>query len=226
VDLTNFKYREEKVKISEIFPQFSLKVLQKKFPKKIFKNPHEVIFQTTLSLWGGGYDFILDNFGFHDRAYAKFSGHCHQITPALGLVLLHFGFKVAYLECARVDLKTGEMISPEEEKSEMKEEFCSIGRIPYCCLEVKIKGEKFYLTGKHLTLQGGVAQALLTPDCYQEMIGVFSHQFNNKKSGIYLKQVKETPFIWIKQKQDLKTGKPIEEKEYFKTFVYMELVFD
>jgi hypothetical protein len=225
VDLTNFKYREEKVKPQEIFPQFSLSVLQQKFPKKNLKNPHEVIFQTALSLWGGGYDFILDNFGFYDKKYSKFSGHCHQITPALGLVLLYFGFEVAYLECARVDPKTGEMISPEEEKSDMKEEFCSIGRIPYCCLEVNIKGEKFYLTGKHLSLQGGVAQSLLTPNCYREMIGVFPHQFNNKKSGIYLKQVKEKPFTWLKQKQDLKTGKPLEEKEYFQTFAYMTLKF-
>lgn len=220
MDLENFEYRRERVKASEIFPKIDVSDLRKKYPKKDLSNPHQVIFDTCLEMWDGGYDYILNNYGFHEKGFEKFSGHCHQITPALGIVLLSLGFpKVGYLECFRVDPKTLEKVPPEEEPNpEMREEFCSIGRIPYCCLEIEINGELFYTTGKHLKRVEGKPTALLTPVCYREMVGIFAHQDDSSKSGVYLEIVQKDPVVWRKQ-----TPRD-PEPEFFKTFVHMDLV--
>lgn len=220
MNLEDFNYRKEEIKVSEIFPKFDLKVLKEKFPKRV-GDPHQNIFDLCLEMWDGGYDFILDNFGFYQKEYATFSGHCHQITPALGMVLKSWGLKVAYLECLRVYPDILEQVPPElEPNPDMKEEFCSIGRIPYCCLEVDIEGEKFYLTGKHLKRIDGEPKALLTPVCYRDFVGVFPHQDDSKKSGIYLDPVQDEPFVWKKQTE----RDP--EPEYFKTFLYMDLILE
>lgn len=230
MDLENFEYRREKVRVSEIFPKFDISDLREKFPKKDLANPHQVIFETCLDLWDSGYDYvlrqqkasyayILDKYGFHEKGFEKFSGHCHQITPALGIVLLSLGFpKVGYLECFRVDPETLEKVPPEEEPNpQMREEFCAIGRIPYCCLGVEIDGEMYYTTGKHLKRVDGKPQALLTPVCYRNMVGVFAHQDDSSKSGVYLDIVQNDPVVWKKQ-----TSRD-PEPEFFKTFVRMDL---
>lgn len=217
MDLKNFDYRREVVNVKEIFPKFDLEKLKAEFGYDIGKDPHQAIFDITLDLWNGGYDYILDNFGFYDDKFAKFSGHCHQITPALGAVLASLGFKVAYLEAYRLDPFTEEKMDPELEESDMKEEFCGIGRIPYCCLEVEIEGEKFYISSKHIKRANSIPKASLTPTCYREMIGVFAHQNDLSKSGIYLETVVAEPFVWRKQ-----TGFD-KEVEFFKTYCYMQI---
>lgn len=219
MDLKNFEYRKEKVNIKEIFPKFDLGKLKSEFKYDLNGDPHQVVFDITLDLWNGGYDYILDNFGFYDKKYSKFSGHCHQITPALGAVLKALGFKVAYLEAYRLDPFTEEKMDPEMEESDMKEEFCGIGRIPYCCLEVEVEGEKFYLSGKHIKREDGEIKALLTPTCYRDFEGVIAHQSDNSKSAIYLETVVKEPFVWRKQTAFDK------EVEFFKTYAYMELEF-
>lgn len=217
MNLNNFKYRKEKVKAKEIFHKFNLEKLKSEFKYEVNGDPHQAILNITLDLWNGGYDFILDNFGFHDKKYSSFSGHCHQITPALGVVLATLGFKVAYLEAYRLDPFSEEMMDPKEEQSDMKEEFCSIGRIPYCCLEVEIEGEKFYISGKHIKREDGEIKALLTATCYRDFIGVFAHPKDLDKSGIYLETVVKEPFTWRKQTAYDK------EVEFFKTFAYMQI---
>lgn len=218
MDLKNFDYRKEVVNVKEIFPRFDLQKLKAEFGYDLDQDPHQTIFDITLDLWNGGYDFVLNNFGFYDDKFAKFSGHCHQITPALGAILKSLGFeKAAYLEGYRIDPFTEEKMDPEREEGGMKDEFCSIGRIPYCCLEVEIDGEKFYISGKHIKRDNGIPKALLTSTCYREMVGVFTHQNDLSKSGIYLETVVAEPFTWRKQTAYDK------EVEFFKTFAYMEI---
>jgi|SRR3989344_317698 len=236
MNLREFDYREETVSLKEIFPGLidinSNNFYQNFRERSNFDDRHAEILNNTKQLWNYGYKQILDRFGFHEPGYEKFAEHCHQITPALGAVLLVNGFNVAYLEAYRADPATGEKIDPKEEKSEMREEFCGIGRIPYCCLEVDINGEKYYISGKHLKEINGATKALLTPDCYRDMVGVFPHQNDPSKSGIYLAQTMDfpgvengKPFVWKKQKMNMRTGKPAEPEEFFKTFAHMRLTF-
>lgn len=226
--LRDFEYEEETLDLKEIFPDLNKTDLNKRYHYRgVYRLPHVLLEDLTLKLWEpNGYQEIIRRYGFHDQ-YKKFEGHCHQITPALGMVLKATGFAhVAYLEGFRVDPGTGEKVPPEEEKSEMREEFCGIGRIPYCCLEVGINGEIFYLSGKHLKQSGDHPVALLTPDCYRNVVpGSIPHQANRKKSVIYLALVADfpgveegKPFVWMKQKLDLTTNKPAESKEYFRTY--------
>lgn len=217
MDLKDFKYRKEKIAIKEIFPEFDLEKLKKEFSYEIRSNPHQTILDIALDLWNGGYDFILDNFSFHDKKFQKFTGHCHQITPALGAVLASLGFKTAYLEAYRLDPFTEEMMDPNLEESEMKEEFCSIGRIPYCCLEVEIDGKKYFISGKHIKRVDGEIKVLLTPTCYQDFEGVLAHPKDQSKSGIYLDTVVAEPFTWRKQTAYEK------QVEFFKTYAHMQL---
>ena len=227
-ELKNFRSRELKVSIPDIFPGFDLPDARAKFGQTIYKDyprdPHQIILDEALGLWNKGYEHIIEQYGFHDQ-YKKFAGHCHQMTPALGVVLLLQGFEgITYLECFRADLKTGEKIDPIfEPNPEMREEFCGIERIPYCCLEVSIDDQLFYLSPKHIIEKDQVVSALLTPDCYQEMVGVFPHQLDKTKSGIYLAQVPDLPwikggepFVWRKQK-------PGEEPELFRAYLRMPL---
>ncbi|MDO8460383.1 MAG: hypothetical protein Q7S74_04700 [Nanoarchaeota archaeon] len=194
-ELRDFNYRRIYVNLEEIFPKLNLEKVRKRFFSLESDNPHQTIFNVARELWNGGYEAILNEYGFWDKKYSNFSGHCHQCTPALGLALKSLGFIVDYLECRRVNedyLESGiiKPVSPMEEPNpQMKKEFCGIGRIPYCCLEVKIGQDNFHLTGKHLKPKGEGAIALLTPACYRDFVGVFRHQDNNNKSGIYLDSV-------------------------------------
>ena len=233
-ELLNHDFRELEIRFEDIFPKLKYGILFDKFSGLKRKNAHETIFNVSKELWNKGYDSIFNEQGFYDKTYEKFSGHCHQCTPALGLILkVISSVEVSYLECYRIKdhfLETGiiEKVSPEEETNEdNKKEFCEIGRIPYCCLEIKINGEQFYLSGKHIKPEGDKIKALLTPICYRDMIGIFSHQDDNTKSGIYLQRVipKQNPnkedfdkkVVWMKQ--TTKDPKP----EYFATYLRMEL---
>ncbi len=234
-ELLRFDYRELRVRLEELFPKLNREAVKNQFGHLKKANPHETVLNVARALWNGGYEELLREQGFYDRAYASFSGHCHQCTPELGLVLKVLGFeKVSYLECFRVREhfpETGiiEQVPPEEEPNlEMKAEFCSIRRIPYCCLEVFVNGEPFYLTGKHVKPRGEETVALLTPRCYREFVGVFAHQEDKRKSGVYLQNVlskanpEEKDFsrqvVWMKQ--TMKDPAP----EYFATFLRMEIV--
>ncbi len=232
-ELMNFSFRETNIDLKNIFPNIKLNKLKEKFEYLVDNNPHQTVFNITKELWNGGYDYILKEFGFWQDKYRNFSGHCHQCTPILGVALKSLGFKVAYLECFRIKesfLKNGivEKVSPEEEPNpSMKEEFCAIERIPYCCLEVNINGINYYLTGKHLKPTSDGAKALLTPQCYIEMVGVFPHQDNISKSGIYLKTITPTTnphqlnfnkqIFWMKQTQN------DPQAEIFATYLRMNL---
>lgn len=232
-ELMNFDYREIELDLKDLFPEIDLEDVKKSFSSLVSDDPHQTVFNIAEELWNGGYSEVLEKHSFWDGRYKRFTGHCHQCTPILGLVLKALGFKTSYLECFRIKesfLETGkiEKISPEEEPNpEMKSEFLRIQRIPYCCLEVEINGEKFYLTGKHLKPVDGITKALLSPSCYREFIGVFPHQSDKTKSGIYLKKVKpkENPgsldfdrqIIWTKQTE--RDPSP----EVFVTFLRMNL---
>lgn len=220
MNLLDFSYRKESVNAKEIFPNLDVRDLKEKFGGDPHDDPHKELLDTALNLWDSGYDYIIKNYGFHDQ-YKTFTSHCHQITPALGLILKLRGFEKAhYLECYRVQkTDTGfKKVDPSEESnSEARDEFISIQRIPYCCLQVEINREKFYLTGKHIKRIDGEPKAFLSPVCYREMTGVFAHQDNPTKSGIYLETVKPEPLIWMKQT----TKDP--EPEYFQCYLDMAL---
>jgi|SRR3989344_24409 len=234
MNLREFSYREETVPLKEIFPEMDVDDFKSTFKYRTVINDHLEIFDTAVRLWKAGYPYILGRYGFHDSDYKKFSGHCHQITPMLGAVLLAKGFEeVVYLEAYLADPKTGEKVDPKEEKTDMRQEFCAIDRIPYCALLVITKDGKVVISGKHIKEEKGKMLALLTPSCYQEFdFGVFAHQNDSSRSGIYLAQIMDfpgvengKPFVWKKQKMNLKTGQPDEPEEFFKTFAHMKLTF-
>ncbi len=230
-ELLNFSYREKKTAWKDIFPNVKMKEVQDDFAALNTGTVHETILNTASQLWDGGYDAFLAKYGFFEKEYSAFSGHCHQCTPILGAVLHSFGMDVAYLECMRVRehvSQTGkvEQVPPQEEPDPARlEEFCSIGRIPYCCLEIQVNGMPYYVTGKHIKPEAGKPVALLSPKCYVPFVGVFRHQHDTAKSGMYLQQVmpKKNPdgidftkqVIWTKQ--TMKDPAP----EYFATFLRM-----
>lgn len=234
VELKKFDYREVEVSFNDLFPNFDLVGVRDMFSKLKDANPHKTVYNVMKVLASGGYRVVLEEQGFWDSKFTSYSGHCHQSTPILGLVLYALGFEVSYLECFRIRdhfFRTGvidKVPSSEETNPEMKPEFISINRIPYCCLEIMIKGVPYYISGKHLALKEESAVALLTPICYRDYVGVFRHQNSGLKSGIYLNNVipennlSKSNFsrriVWIKQ-----TFKD-EEPELFCTFLRMKLI--
>lgn len=232
-EFMDFDYREIDVPLKSIFPKLDFDGVAEKLARLKKDDPHETVFGIARALWNGRYSDLMEENGFWDENYNSFSGHCHQCTPVLGLALKALGFKVAYLECFRIRehfLETGriEKVPPTEEPNpDMKNEFCRIDRIPYCCLEVEIEGEKFYLTGKHLRPKGYSADALLRPACYIDLVGVFHHPDDASRSGIYLKRVKpkknpdgidfDKRVVWMKQTE--RDPAP----ELFATFLRMNL---
>ncbi len=230
-----FDFREIIVSLKDIFPKLDIKDIKEEFYFDEEAGAHQKIFDITRTLWDGGYKLIFDMYGFYNDKYNSFTGHCHQVTPALGAVLKANGFDdVSYLECYRIRnhfQKTGivEMVPPAEEiDSGVRDEFCRIKRIPYCCLEVIIDGEPYHLSGKHIKPTENGAKALLSPVCYRDFAGVFAHQDDDTKSGIYLRTVKplrnpgEIDFskhiVWMKQTK--KDTAP----ELFATYLRMKLV--
>lgn len=233
-ELRDFQYREKTIHFRELFPAANEERIRLEWGHLVHANPHQTIFNVARELWNGGYDRILKEEGFWESKYSTFSGHCHQCTPALGLVLHALGFPhVAYLECARIResfVHTGIIahVPPQEEPNPaMKDEFCEIGRIPYCCLEVQVGEENVYLTGKHLRPNGKETEALLTPHCYTKMQGVFAHPQDSTRSGIYLRHLvpQQNPqnidfsrrIVWPKQ-----TAKD-PHVELFATFLRLKL---
>lgn len=220
-DLRNFEYRREKVDVKEVFPNFKKqdfnRFLERCFPQRNISKSTRIL-EVTLGMKNGGYEYFLKNYGFWDEKYPIFSGHCHQITPILALVLSGLDFHASYLECLRVDPETLKPIPPENENSDMKDEFCRLERIPYCCLEVNVYDEIRYISGKHIDWINGRFISLLTPQCHRDVIGLIRHQADSTKSGMYLKIVQKEPFIWCKQV----CGKD-HEPEFFMTFAHMKL---
>mgnify|MGYP001601084699 FL=1 len=220
-DLRNFEYRREKVDVKEVFPNFKkqdfIEFIERHFPpKNVSKNTR--ILQVAMGMKNGGYEYFLKNYGFWDDKYSAFSGHCHQITPILALVLSSLDFHASYLECRRVDPDTLKPIPPENENSEMKDEFCRLGRIPYCCLEVTVYGEVRYISGKHIDWINSEPKSLLTPECHRDATDLIRHQKEPTKSGMYLKVIQKEPFIWRKQVINKDS-----EPEFFMTFAHMKL---
>ncbi|HLC85898.1 MAG TPA: hypothetical protein VJG30_01265 [Candidatus Nanoarchaeia archaeon] len=233
-ELKDFDYREVEVDFKSLFPNLNISDVSNRFRHLKTDDPHETILAVIKDLWNGGYDYVLGNHGFWDAEYSKFSGHCHQCTPILGLVLSSLGFEnVSYLECCRVYehfIRTGnlEQVPPQEEPNpEMVEEFKKINRIPYCCLELFIEGKPYYISGKHVKPKDGKMLALLTPGCYDDFTGIMHHQDEKNKSGIYLKKViphnnpdsKNFYMQVVWNKQTFKDVGP----EYFVTFLRMKL---
>lgn len=233
-ELLNLSYREKVCELEVLFPKIKRDEIKKQYAQFVANDPHTTILAIALDLWNGKYEEFLNKYGFWDSSYANFSGHCHQCTPILGAVFRVLGFEVSYLECMRIKehfSQTGliEQVPPTEEPNmQVREEFCSIKRIPYCCLEITVDTKKFYVTGKHIKNIDGTPHALLTPICYEAFVGVVAHQSDKKKSGIYLQAVlpKNNPtqidftrqVVWMKQ--TLKDPQP----ELFATFLRMKLV--
>jgi hypothetical protein len=229
-ELLDFQYRELSVPLRDLFPNLQTSAV----PFASVGNPHQTILNVIRDLWTGGYDSFLQKNGFWENQYSSFSGHCHQCTPILGAALKSLGFEISYLECMRVREHVAESgviekVPPTEEPDPKRiDEFCSINRIPYCCLEVMIDGEPHYITGKHIKPERDGFTALLAPVCYRDFTGVFRHQEAYTKSGIYLRPVlpKRNPdgrdftrqIIWTKQ--TARDPAP----ECFATFLRMKLV--
>lgn len=233
-ELLNHSYRVEHIMFEDLFPYVERDTIMIELASLKKADPHETILNIACEMWNGKYNDLLGKYGFFDKHDPTFTGHCHQCTPALALVLFCLGFiDVAYLECYRIREhfpETGkiEKVPPEEEPNpEMVKEFCNIGRIPYCCLEVKVNGVPYYISAKHIKKQDGTPTALLTEECYADFSGVMKHQKDQSKSGIYLKNVipKNNPeninfnerIVWMKQ--TFKDPQP----EYFATFLRMEI---
>jgi hypothetical protein len=231
-ELKNFSYREIAISPQDLFPRVDIEKLRAEYQKFVRNDPHLTLFTLARELWHGGYEQVMRECGFWEQD-SVFNGSCHQCTPILGLVLHSLGFQVAYLECFRIHeepfFTTGhiERVDPEEETSQLREEFIKLGRIPYCFLEVTIDDVPYYLTGKHLKPEGNGAVALLTPVCYRPFTGVFHHQDDPSRSGIYIKTVLPEEHIttilarrvvWMKQTQ--KDPAP----ELFATFLRMDIV--
>jgi len=226
-ELKNHSYRKLDVNLKDIFPRLKIENIQNLFSGLPTSNLHQTILYVTTYMHNYSYSSILSKYGFHDQEHPKFSGHCHQITPALGLILKILDFDVSYLECYRIrehfpDTGIIEKVPPQEEPNpEVKEEFCRIDRIPYCCLEVLIDKKPYYISGKHIKEIGHKTLALLKPDCYIPFTGVFPHQDDPTKSGIYLRtfNVKRNPNQIVWTKQTSKDHSP----EFFATFLRMKL---
>ena len=230
----NLEYRELQVNLKDIFPNLNFENIKKEFMKLKKENPHETVFNVAKELWNYGYVSIMKENGFYEEEFKEFTGHCHQCTPILGLVLKALGFeKVTYLECYRIYesfLRNGilEQVPPEDETDPSKvEEFVKIKRIPYCCLEVFIDGKPYYISPKHIKSKQGKTYALLTISCYEDFIGTFEHQDDKKKSGIYIR-----PAVPLKNTNNIDFVKRIvwpkqtfsdPGAEYFATYLRMEL---
>lgn len=226
-ELLDFNYREETIPIVDVFPRFNNADFRQRTRGGNYDHrhasPHRIILDLSADMWKGGYEYFLDEYGFYDAKYLKFSGHCHQMSPIMAVALTQLGFEnVSYLECFRVDPETGEKVDPKEEQSEMRDEFCDINRIPYCGVSVDIDGQSFFFSPKHVKPVGHTAMSLLAPACHREKVGVLPHQLDRTKSGIYLAQVIDkpwvengSPFVWTKQKVNVTTGQPLEPAELF-----------
>ena len=241
-ELRDLRFRELSVSLETLFPRLDREGVLHRFAYLRDDNDdsHATLFDVANVLGDNGnkeYAELLERNGFHDAAFQRFSGHCHQFTPALGLVLKTLGFDVSYLEGYRVESSVTEgrivQVNPElEPNPDNRQEFCGIGRIPYCCLEVVIDGEPFHVSPKHLAFEGTTTKALLTPACYRPHIGLMRHQDTPAKSGIYLQtfaprvnpdrvDFKER-VVWMKQKLPEK-GKEPETLEFFATYLRMKL---
>ncbi len=233
-ELANHAYREIHVSPKELFPNWNEMKTLHQFLALRNRNPHQTILNVARALANGGYDSFLATNGFWHAPFSSYSGHCHQCSPALAVILKALGFQnVSYLECYRIRehfSQTGklEKVPPQEEPNpDNREEFCAIARIPYCCTEVEIQGEKFLISGKHVKIENGSLVAGLAPGCYETMLGVFPHQADRTKSGIYLRRVtpQQNPegidfserVVWMKQTP--KDPAP----EYFATYLRMQL---
>jgi hypothetical protein len=230
-ELKNFSYREMQISPAELFPHVDLEQLKREFQHFVRNDPHATIFTIAKELWHGGYDRIMKECGFWDEKCEKFDGACHQCTPVLGLVLHSLGFQVAYLECMRIHeepyFNLGHVERVDPLMVNEREEFIELGRVPYCILEVTIDDVPYYLTGKHLKPEGDHAVALLKPVCYRPFVGVFHHQDDPSRSGIYIKNILPEMHIttvlarrvvWMKQ--TYKDPAP----ELFATFLRMDFV--
>lgn len=232
-ELRNLSYRELQVSLQDLLPRADASRLKREFERFVKSDPHETVFGIARELWHGGYERVLEDAGFYEERFAKFSGHAQQCSVVLGAILHSLGFQVAYLECFRIHegpfLRDGHIVrvGPEEEHGALREEFMEIGRIPYCLLEVTIDDVPYYVSAKHLRPHGTSALALLTPTCYRPFVGVFRHQDDHNRSGIYIKSVLPhehitTVFgrrvVWLKQ-----TPRD-PEPEMFATFLRMDLI--
>ncbi len=224
-------YREIDLSLKELFPRYRKFTLQSHFDSLKDTNPHQTILNVLFYMADFGYNQILDNYGFHQEEYYTFKNHAHQCTPALALVLKQLGFHhVHYLECYRIETAAFnqgflKMVDPSKEPNpKNRQEFIKIGRIPYCLLEVEINKEKFYISGKHISLRDNQPSILLKPICFREMIGILPHPQDTTKSGVYLQPIKSTiPKIDPEQVIWLKQTYRDQEPELFATFLRMNL---
>lgn len=232
-------YMERELPLRRYFPRYTQSAFLAAFGKGRTvreRNPHERLLVTAQELAEGGYERLLAEFGFHDK-YKTFSGHCHQMTPALGAVLLARGFRKTYhLECARMDNDTWEFIHPRHEEDPGKRpEFCRIGYIPYCALEVWINGKPYFLSPKHLGFERGEPAPRLAATSYKRLGKgeVVGHPDDASQSGIYFPKLHgnvwaavpfpmKHSFRWVKEPRPSE-GK-VEEKETFVAFRRIQLI--
>jgi len=232
-EFMNFNYRELEVSLKDLFPKIDMKAVQDTFQYLKETDLHSTLYSVSRALWNGGYSSFLNDYGFWDEKNSTFTGKDFQCTPILGAVLSALGFEVSYLEGFRIRehfMITGiiDQMTASESQSELKQEFIRSRRIPSCILEVNIKGTQYYISGEQMKPVGNGTLALLMPECYQEFTGVFRHQDDASKSGIYVKGIIpknnlakanfSRRIVWMKQTSTDK------DYELFCTFLRMKLV--
>lgn len=232
-ELLNFNYREIEIEPRNVFPKINMDLLRERFSYLKKADPHETIFNVLKALAHGGYEYVINEYGFWDSNEQVFLWQNHQCAAIFGVVLRALGFEVSYLEAQRIRehfSKTGmiETISPGRDDGTRKQEFILLRRIPYCCLEVSIRGQAFYISPKDLAFEGGSTRALLTPFCYRNFLGIFRHQSDSSKSGVYLSPVIpefniakanfSRRIVWMKQNER------DSEPELFCTFLRMKII--
>lgn len=244
----NGKQEQNLMAVDRLFPGFDRKTFEKEFAlatavRETLRSEHEIILHTMRELAEGGYARMLELFGFHDQ-YTVFGGHCHQMTPALGALLLLRGIPTHYLECARVDPgdKTKKIDPRTEEDPGKREEFCRIDRIPYCALEIETRClDTYYLSPKHVRFdEKGTATPLLDAGCYKKFQYAFVEETRKAKSilphvddsdhsGLYLahypfpgeEKRPQNDFAWRKRARGAQPEDPF---EVFFAFCRMEII--
>lgn len=255
VPASAYRYREVSVPLDALFPRFDPSAFGESIVRSDIKqaigdsgSPHELIGSVTEYLAkknGKGYQQILEAFGFWDEDFGSdLVNHCHFRTPALGLVLASLNetmlrsekdtgiSDVFYHECLRVSSaveRTGAIIPIDPNGRDAdpveRQRFGSLGRIPFCVLEVTINDRPYFMSPKHVGENG---QALLVPWSYKlaEEGEFFVHQDDSTKSDIYLKHVfpadavadapARTRFTWRKET-------PNKSAEFFSSYLRMKL---
>src|SRR3989344_653998 len=123
----NLERREINVRPEDLFPNYDFHWVVQEFGHCGNGDEDKTVFETARDLASRGYRKVFDKFGFWEKDKKGLAGHCHQFTPALGIVLGAMGYDVTYLEGYRIDdehLVEGNLVrvDPHVEQGPLREE--------------------------------------------------------------------------------------------------------